>query len=368
MFIAYHTDDVNSKLYQITDFSLVPRALVRTFDSATAIVAGALIRFAGKNGKCFPRQKKIQVATGLSSYQVTSAVKKLRDMCMIDTTQGRFGALSYKFLWHPHWNACLQKGVESDLKSGEQFIPHDMFNCTVLPSHITSCSDIKANEKVMLAYMLCKMGADGMAWPKQEKIADELGMTTKTVGLLLQKLIDKKLIRKITKPGPWPHTYVAVYHKVLSSCMKYVETKKHSRKILDRLLSILRSDKENHCKVNQSTWSDSVESSQVNHYETAEAEKVEVLTEKEFLDSIPSIYVREKFTEWLNEIPQNVSTEARLSIAARMMTSRGLIKNKGAYISTLIRKTLEGTYVIAGLQETLNTLVRWSHGIARQHG
>ena len=150
--------------------------------------------------------------------------------------------------------------------------------------------------------------------------------------------------------------------------MKYVETKKHPRKILDRLLSILRNNKENQAKQNKYTWSDSVESSQVNHNETAAAEEVVVLTEQEFLDKIPSRFVKEKFVDWLNEIPQKFPTALRLSIAARMVRPKGTIRDKGAYLTSLIRKAMDGQYVVAGLTETLNSLVQWSHGIARMHG
>lgn len=368
MFLAYHTDDVNSKLYKITDFSLIPRHIVKIFDASTAIVAGALIRYAGKNGKCFPRQSTIKEDTGLSSYQITNAIRNLRDMCMIETTKGRFGKLSYTFIWHPHWVGCLKKNTVAEKNTGDTFIPHDLFNCMVLPKTITMCSgDLSANEKVMMAYMLCKIGANGMAWPKQNAIAADLGMTTKTVGALLQKLEDKNAIQKITKPGPWPHTYVAVYHDFFAPSMKYVETKKHPRKILDRLLSILRSNKENQTNQNKYTWSDSVESSQVNHNETAAAEEVVVMTEQEFLNKIPSKVIKKNFVDWLSEIPHKLPADLRLSIAARMVRPKKKIRDKGAYLTTLIRKAMAGQYVVAGLNDTLNSLVQWSYGIARVH-
>lgn len=85
-------------------------------EQSTELSAGAklcyarLIRFAGKDGKCFPGQETLATALGVSVSQAGRYVSKLKKMGLIRAKQRGLGmSNSYEFLEHPMMNGALQR-------------------------------------------------------------------------------------------------------------------------------------------------------------------------------------------------------------------------------------------------------------------
>ena len=136
MLISYPDSKDNLQTYKIENFLLLPRGIVREYGAAAGMVAGALIRFAGKNKKCWPKLRTIGEVIGMSPTTTHFVLAPLIKAGLISIKHGWNMRCTYTFIWHPAWEACLPKRAKKpdNLKVGEAFCPHKLFDCTLMHS------------------------------------------------------------------------------------------------------------------------------------------------------------------------------------------------------------------------------------------
>jgi biotin operon repressor len=78
---------------------------------------------------------------------------------------------------------------------GEPFVPYKEFVGILIPNCILSCPDIGAAEKLVWGRLAQYAGQNGLAFPKQDTLAKELGITRSTVAKALKQLEEKKFIQ-----------------------------------------------------------------------------------------------------------------------------------------------------------------------------
>lgn len=74
--------------------------------------------------------------------------------------------------------------------------PFKRFNGLFIPELIYQCRDLTATAKLVYGRLLRYAGERGVAYPKQQTIADELGVSERSVRNALKALIDIKLIER----------------------------------------------------------------------------------------------------------------------------------------------------------------------------
>ena len=75
-----------------------------------------------------------------------------------------------------------------------------MFVGSFIPNWILKSKDLTSSDKLVYARLSQYAGKDGECFPKQETIAEECGMSERTVGISIKNLIEHKFI-EIEKRG-----------------------------------------------------------------------------------------------------------------------------------------------------------------------
>ena len=82
---------------------LIPDGIVSAnwLTAPDKIVFGRLLKFAGKNGECWPSHDRLARDCGVSRATVRRAIQGLLRAHLIEVRRSRLGgANSYEFLWH----------------------------------------------------------------------------------------------------------------------------------------------------------------------------------------------------------------------------------------------------------------------------
>lgn len=104
--------------------------------------------------------------------------------------------------------------------------PYKLFNGIFIPDGVYNCIDISLLAKVVYGRLLRYAGKDGVAYPKQATIAEEMGKTTRQIQKVIRELREIGLIR-ITKGNPLNHE-TNKYEFLYSAILGLPDTKKSS--------------------------------------------------------------------------------------------------------------------------------------------
>ena len=80
------------------------------------------------------------------------------------------------------------------METGERFIPMRLFKGVFIPTCIASHKTLTANDKLVWGQLNNHAGTNGVCYPKQTLLAEELGISERTVRTSIQNLIDYKFI------------------------------------------------------------------------------------------------------------------------------------------------------------------------------
>lgn len=112
--------------YRLFHGIFIPEALVRCLDltPGAKIAYGRLVRYAGKDGVCHPRQETLAREIGVSARQVRSYLQELiRNRFLKVIRKGLHAPNEYVFLWHEVFNPADRKdtsGQERKDSSGQE--------------------------------------------------------------------------------------------------------------------------------------------------------------------------------------------------------------------------------------------------------
>ncbi len=105
------------------------------------------------------------------------------------------------------------------MREGEVFNPWRFFRGVFIPQSILKQFKIPQGAKVLYG-LLCRFsGKDGNCFPRQERLAEELGVTIRTVQRWLCRLQTEQLIRRVifTRAGRVQNSYVFLWVNLLKS-------------------------------------------------------------------------------------------------------------------------------------------------------
>lgn len=108
------------------------------------------------------------------------------------------------------------------MKIGDEFNPYRMFVGSFIPNCLMEYPDLSSSAKLVWARLAQYMGKNAEAWPQQETIAKEVGMTVDTVHRNLAELSKLGFIKIIRPKGTerlrhLPNRYRFLWHKVFES-------------------------------------------------------------------------------------------------------------------------------------------------------
>lgn len=105
------------------------------------------------------------------------------------------------------------------MEIGQVFNPYGLFNGSFIPNCIMRSKELTASDKLVWGRLFQYSGRDGICYPKQDTIAEEIGVSERTVKYALQNLVTKKFIRVIAPSGKdrlmhRNNQYVFLWHPV----------------------------------------------------------------------------------------------------------------------------------------------------------
>lgn len=86
-----------------------------------------------------------------------------------------------------------------------------------IPNWLLSRSEVSSGAKLCYARLVQYAGKNGSAWPKQDTLADELGIGVRNVQYLLKELIDLSLIHSTRQGKGLPSKYLFLDHEWMNT-------------------------------------------------------------------------------------------------------------------------------------------------------
>lgn len=86
------------------------------------------------------------------------------------------------------------------MEVGQRFIPFGFFKGVYIPNVILQNKELSANDKLVWASLCLHAGENGVCYPKQSTIADELGISERTVRNSINILVELEFL-EIEKPS-----------------------------------------------------------------------------------------------------------------------------------------------------------------------
>lgn len=88
------------------------------------------------------------------------------------------------------------------MKTGDQFNPYKIFNGCYIPFSLMECTELSSSAKLVYARLTAYAGQDGLAFPKHETLAKDLGFKSRnSVIVALKELVKFKLIEPTKAEG-----------------------------------------------------------------------------------------------------------------------------------------------------------------------
>ncbi len=127
------------------------------------------------------------------------------------------------------------------IKVGEVFNPYRMLYGCYIPNCLLKYKGLTHAEKFCWGRLAQFAGKDGMAYPSQGTLAEEICVSHRQVDRILKSLEEKKFIKRVKLPGRNTLLYQFLWHPIFSgNTMQDISTKEHS----DRINSAAKKDKE----------------------------------------------------------------------------------------------------------------------------
>ena len=387
MLLAYALPNGKQEVHQLKNFVLIPKALPKLLTSSSdVLILSALLSFHRRSKKVFPSFKTLMQMCGIKSLRtVNYAIERLRAAGIIETSKrhGR-NSLSFKFLWCDVWAACLRSKKPTKLTVGQQFNPDDMFQSYPLHTATLGSQTVSPSAKILLAYMMERVGDNCAAWPTFDEIGADLGIGSRaTITKLIKELESIGLIlanrRSVRQKGSPANSYTLLFSNIFSEdivkvsedvkvpdvlleCKNKTASEFGSHSAQGKYTSCIPSvhflqPVNNPIEVPRENQENGRLTSSVlpsSHYNDLGTEAVVVIENKEgaveaFVDSLPESPLKDKLMDSLGQITSKVDAAARLKMALQMVMTKG-IKNKAAYLTSLILKYMRGEYKIDGLE------------------
>ncbi|MCL0049667.1 helix-turn-helix domain-containing protein, partial [Peptococcaceae bacterium] len=186
-------------------------------------------RRANSENKAWPSYQRIADDSGLSRRTVIEVIKGLIDKNLLKKNTRLRQSNVYTLLPVPNYNigsglntsseidALGNVSSETDALGSEINAPGGCNNCTrveqgkmttirrkktgffIADNVIFDRKDLNANEKLVYLYFCRRANSENKAWPSYQRIADDSGLSRRTVIEVIKGLIDKNLLKKNTR-------------------------------------------------------------------------------------------------------------------------------------------------------------------------
>lgn len=369
MLLACVEPNGNKKVYEITNFFTIPKKLPKLLHTSfDTLLVSVLLNLAGKNGHCYPGHSYLKAACGIKSEKtVHNSLARLRAAKLIKTVnRGTSRSLVYTFLWHPTWEAALSKKTTAkeatkDLKYGDEFNPHGLFDTLVLHKSIMADPTMSPTSKIIMAYVMNKVGTNDCAWPTHDQIMRDTGIIKNTTRLAIKDLEARRFICTVRRLAGEDRLLRNSYYLVFGNTAVADMVEKDGLKSTDtctqkyhemrsRLLT-------NSIKILSPAVVTEAKSNDLpsdHYYELPKPENVVVVLEgkeevENYLGSLPDCDRARRLRKWYAAVPATVSHLARLKMALQMVSKQD-IQNKSAYLNTLLTLYFEGRYRVEGVE------------------
>lgn len=369
MLLACVAPNGNKKVFEITNFFLVPRRLPKLLHTSfDTLIASVLISIAGKNGKCYPGYSYLMTACGIKSEKtVHNSVTRLRNAGLIRTSsRGTSKSLSYTFIWHPTWEACLSKkaAASADVKAlryGDEFNPHNLFDTLVLHKSIMGDATMSPTPKVIMAYVMHKVGTNDCAWPTQEQIMRDTGIVKSTTRLAVKELEARQYIRAVRRLDGdeklLRNSYYLIFGNTAVADMVEKHASENTSTPTEKYIQMrfkLRVNSIKRLSAVEVIGGKSDDLPPDHYYGLPKPESVVVFLKEErevdeYLSSLPVCPRSERLRKWYRDTSSKIEPMARLKMALQMVTKKDIL-NKAAYLNTLITMYFKGEYHVAGVE------------------
>ena len=99
---------------------------------------------------------------------------------------------------------------------GQPFNPFGLFNGIHIPEALVRCKDLSPGAKISYGRLARYAGQDGACHPRQQTLADELGVSGRQVRTYLGELIQHGFLRAIRRGLHKPNDYIFLWHPIFS--------------------------------------------------------------------------------------------------------------------------------------------------------
>jgi len=106
--------------------------------------------------------------------------------------------------------------IAATFRPGQRFNPHRLFYGVFIPEALVRCRDLSPGAKLAYGRLVRYAGQDGACYPRQETLANELGVSDRQVRTYIQELIRYGLLRTIRTGLQAPNNYIFLWHAVFS--------------------------------------------------------------------------------------------------------------------------------------------------------
>lgn len=120
-------------------------------------------------------------------------------------------------------------------KIGERFNPYKTFNGVFIPEAIVSIPVKKLSQGAKLAYgRLCRYaGKNGLAYPRRETLAEEIGCKVRQVDSYLNQLKRFGLLEAVRIGLGKPNEYYFIWHEIFDSPYENADSLKQNKAVTD---------------------------------------------------------------------------------------------------------------------------------------
>jgi len=396
MLIPFVNAESKKKVLEISSFLAIPKGLSQQLSRSNEIlVASTILSLATNNkGTCHPRLIKINELCGIRSNKtVCVAMGNLRKMGLFSAkrTSTRTG-FTYTLLWHPIWAACTNNAAAKDLKFGEPFDPTGLFRFMRLPRFML-LTNFTPGTKLLFAYLADHDVSNCDVWPKYKDICADLGISLRCIKTRLRDLEYNGVIKVLKKNTPENKLKHPVFRftfrdpKLIDIDGAFIhKSEEPFYPSHGQINTLSEQTLHNYIRLSYKTASEESEAnasspSSANHHVLGGAGTAVVVSEEERQESqnaleptvgvqaprravradayfadLPSqcqkvAKVREVFSDLVADHTGALSRETCLQIALEALDDG--IRNRGAFICTLVTRALKGAFVNSCLGERM---------------
>lgn len=353
------------------------------------LVLGALISYAGKNGKCYPGYAALANKTGITETTVKRTITRLRKHKFIKTQRPHSWAnYNYTFLWNEYWEKCLisakcyPKDSEGNhINYGDPFIPAGTVTGWRCPQSIAACVDMTPYERILLTYLYHNTRSNGNCYRSDVKIAHALGISGVSVRTLRIELERKGAIRRrVPANSNGVGAITAILHPHVQEDFETVGSTDRGKKAAIELAKVLtpeelvvkrwKESNDSSISENNNSKASAVPASATEEVVGREAEEEEVGESKkidQILQEVIPPYYMQFVEKWFRAIPADIQGRDRVSIFLQIVHGKG-IDNRAGYLYSLVQKARKGRYVCVDVRKRLIAFAKKAFSATRVAG